>query len=66
MHIPPASKKIIFIAAIFAVIWGGYNIAKASYVAIAWDKTEGVVIDIEQSTWSCAEDVMRCYELIVG
>ena len=57
---------VMFIAAICATLWGGYKISKASYTALAWEKTEGTVIDFERKTWTCGKGVSECYDIIVG
>lgn len=62
----PANIKIVFIAAICFVLWGGYNVAKSSYVAITWTKAEGTVVDFEKNVWSCGKGIGECYNLIVG
>jgi hypothetical protein len=66
MSIPASNIKVIFIGAICFVLWGGYNIGKASYTALSWAKTEGTVVDFEHNTWSCGKGVGTCYQLIVG
>lgn len=58
--------RIIFLAAAAAVIWGGYNICKVSYIALAWSRTEGVVVDFNRSVWSCGKGISECYALIAG
>lgn len=58
--------KVVFVGAICFVLWGGYNIAKASYTAINWEKAEGTVIDFERNTWSCGKNIGKCFALIVG
>ena len=63
----PLNLRIIFLAAVAAaVIWGGYNVCKVSYVALAWNKTEGVVVDFDCSVWSCGKGIPECYSLIAG
>lgn len=62
----PANIKAIFIAALIALVWGGYGIARATYTAISWEKTEGTFVDLEQSTWSCGKGVQRCFMPIAG
>lgn len=66
MAISSGNIKVIFIGAICFVLWGGYNIAKASYTAISWTKAEGTVVDFERHTWSCGKNIGECYSLIVG
>ena len=62
----PTNIKIIFFAAIIAVLWGGYEIVKSSYTAMTWEKTEGTIVDFERNTWSCGKGVSRCFTPIVG
>ncbi len=62
----PANIKVIFIGAVCFVLWGGYNIAKSSYTAFTWTKTEGTVVDFERNVWSCGKGIGECYTLIVG
>ena len=64
--ISPTNIKIIFVMAIVAVCWGAYNMARAAYTAISWEKTEGTVVDFERNVWSCGKGVSECYELVVG
>ena len=66
MAISKGNIRAIFIGAICFVLWGGYNIGKASYTALTWTKAEGTVVDFEHNTWSCGKGVSRCYTLIVG
>ena len=66
MQINPANKLVIFVGAIAFVLWGGYNIIKASYVAAAWNDTEGVVTGFEKYTFSCGRGVGNCFELVVA
>lgn len=61
-----ANIKTIFWGAVFATLWGGYNIGKSVYTSFAWDKTEGIVVDYERNTWSCGKSVSECYSLVVG
>ncbi len=58
--------RIVFIAAIVAVLWGGYEIAKATYTAMAWEKVEGTIVDLEHRTWSCGKGVRQCFVPIIG
>jgi hypothetical protein len=62
----PTNVKVVFIGAIAFVLWGGYSIAKASYTAIAWNKTEGTIVDLERNVWTCGKGVSECYNLIAG
>jgi hypothetical protein len=62
----PANIKVVFFGAICFVLWGGYNVAKSSYIEITWTKVEGTVVDFERNTWSCGKHISTCYELIVG
>ena len=62
----PANVKTVFYAAIFAVLWGGYNIAKSVYTYTAWEEVQGTVVDFERNTWSCGKSVGECYSLMVG
>ncbi len=62
----PANIKVVFIGAICFVIWGGYNIAKVVYTSANWEKTEGIIVDIERHSMSCGKGVGECYSLIVG
>lgn len=62
----PGNIKVVFIGAICFVLWGGYNIGKASYIAVTWTKTEGTVVDFERYTWKCGKLSSECYTLIVG
>ena len=57
--------KIIFVAAIGMVLWGGFNFAKATYTSFAWTKADGKVIDFEHNVWSCGKGVGECYSLII-
>ena len=66
MAIPKENIKVIFIGAIVATLWGGYNIAKSIYVSFTWEQTQGVVVDFEKNVWSCGKNIGECYELIVG
>ncbi|MBM2830352.1 MAG: hypothetical protein HW411_1142 [Gammaproteobacteria bacterium] len=62
----PTNIKVIFLAAIVFVLWGGYKIAKVSYTAIVWQKTEGTIVDLERNTWSCGKGVSKCFSPIAG
>ena len=58
--------KVVFIAAIGMVLWGGYSVVNSTYIALTWDKVEGTVIDFERHTWSCGKGIGECYALVVG
>ena len=58
--------KILFVAAILAIIYGSYTIAKTVYVKTAWDEVEGVVVGFERNTWSCGKGIGECYSLVIG
>lgn len=58
--------KAIFLLAVGAVLWGGYNVGKASWTALTWEKAEGTIVDFEHNTWSCGKGVSQCYSLIAG
>lgn len=62
----PTNMKVLFFGAIIMVLWGGYKISKASYTALAWDKVDGTIVDMERSTWSCGKGVSRCFTPIAG
>ena len=56
---------LLFLAILF-VAWGGYKIARATYIAISWEKTQGTIVDFERNTWSCGKGVGTCYTLVAG
>ena len=62
----PANIKIVFIAAIGFVLWGGYRVAESAYIAMTWDKTEGKVSGFERHVMSCGKGVGECYSLVVS
>ena len=62
----PTNVKVVFIAAIAAVLWGGYEIVKTTYTAFAWEKTEGTIVDFEHNVWSCGKGISRCFTPIAG
>ncbi len=64
--IPAQNIKIIFIGAICAVLWGGYNLARASFYSINWNEAEGTIVDFERHVMTCGKGVGECYSLIVG
>lgn len=56
----------LLLVAFFFVAWGGYKVAKASYIAVTWEKTQGTIVDFEKNTWTCGKGVGTCYTLIAG
>ena len=58
--------KILFIGAICLALFGGYSVARASYIAMTWNEADGEVIDFEKHTFSCGKGVGECYGIIVG
>ncbi len=58
--------KMLLILAIFFSTWGTYKVGKAAYIAIAWEKTEGVVVDLPRHTWRCGKGSSECYTINVG
>lgn len=58
--------KMLLILAIVFSVWGTYKTGKAAYVAMAWEKTEGTVVDTPRHTWRCGKGVSECYTINVG
>ena len=56
----------LFITAIGLVLWGGYKVANAAYIATTWEKAEGTIVDLERHTWTCGKGVGECYSLVAG
>lgn len=61
-----SNLTVIFIGAIFALVYGGYKVANAAYIATTWEKAEGTIVDLERHTWTCGKGVSECYSLIAG
>lgn len=58
-------KMLLILALVFS-IWGSCKIGKATYIAIAWEKTEGTVVDIPRHIWRCGKNQSECYTINVG
>lgn len=66
MAFPAQNIKLIFFGAICAILWGGYNISRASYYSFSWTETQGTVVDFERHVMTCVKGVGECYSLMVG
>lgn len=58
-------KMLLFVAIVLTAM-GIYKTGKATYVALAWEKTEGTVVDTPRHTWRCGKGVSECYTINVG
>ncbi|MGB1800752.1 MAG: hypothetical protein ACPHLK_07995 [Gammaproteobacteria bacterium] len=58
-------KMLLILAIVFSAM-GIYNVGKAAYVAMTWNKTEGTVVDTPQHTWRCGKGISECYTINVG
>lgn len=63
---PKDKVKLLLLISLLFICWGGYNVSKAIYTSLAWEKTNGIVVDILQHTFSCGKGVSRCYTLLAG
>jgi hypothetical protein len=66
MAVPSQNIKMLFIGGICGLIWGGYNVAMATYYSFNWHKTQGIVVDFERHSMTCGQGVGECYSLLVG
>ena len=57
---------MVLFLAIFLTALGSYKVGKAAYITIAWEKTEGTVVDTPRHTWRCGRGVSECYTINVG
>ena len=58
-------KMLLILAVVFSIM-GIYKVGKSAYVAMAWEKTEGTVVDTPRHTWRCGKGISECYTINVG
>ena len=61
-----SNLKVLFVAAIGFVLWGGYRVADSAYITMTWDRADGKVTGFERHVMSCGKGVGECYSLVVS
>ncbi len=58
--------KVLLGLSLFFIAWGSYYISKSIYTSMAWNSTQGRIVDFVPHTFSCGKGVSKCFTLLIG